>query len=217
MIVDLDLRGKRILVIGGGMQAQKRLGHLIGEGCSITLVSTDVTPQIDKWAESKSIEIKRQTVGDVKFISKLRPDLIITTTDDSKTNQKIINYAKKAKIMAYSSDNPEESDFANPAVIDLEGVVQVAVFTGGQSPSMSKKIRAKMEVAIKEIIRKEDIEQIRLQKVIRVMARNAIPDQYRRRKLLEEITNDRDVEQLIKDGQIKGAEKRAVAMLGNRE
>ena len=141
MIVDLDLRGKRILVIGGGRQAQKRLGRLAGEGCSITLVSADVAPQIGKWAESKSIEIKRQAVRDVEFISDLKPDLIITATDDAKTNQKIINYAKKEKIMVYSSDNPEESDFANPAVIDLEGVVQVAVFTGGRSPSMSKRIR----------------------------------------------------------------------------
>ena len=217
MIVDLDLRGKRIIVIGGGRQAQKRLGRLVCEGCSITLVSADVTPQIGKWAESKSIEIKRQAVGDVKFISDLRPDLIITATDDAKTNQKIINYAKKEKIMVYSSDNPEESDFANPAVIDLEGVVQVAVFTGGRSPSMSKKIRTRLEGTVKEIIKKEDIEQIRLQKVMREKAMDAIQDQDRRREFLEEIMNDRDVEQLIKDGQIKRAEKRAVAMLGNRK
>ena len=217
MIVDLDLRGKRILVIGGGRQAQKRLGRLAGEGCSITLVSADVAPQIGKWAESKSIEIKRQAVRDVEFISDLKPDLIITATDDAKTNQKIINYAKKEKIMVYSSDNPEESDFANPAVIDLEGVVQVAVFTGGRSPSMSKKIRTRLEGTVKEIIKKEDIEQIRLQKVMREKAMDAIQDQDRRREFLEEIMNDRDVEQLIKDGQIKRAEKRAVAMLGNRK
>ena len=117
--------------------------------------------------------------------------------------------------MVYSSDNPEESDFANPAVIDLEGVVQVAIFTGGRSPSMSKKIRTKLEEPIRQTIRKEDIEQIRLQKIIRGMAVGAIPDQDRRKRFLEEIINDRDVKRLIKDGHTKMAEKKAITMLGN--
>lgn len=215
MIVDLDLRGKRILVIGGGRQAQKRLGRLVKEGCSITLVSADTTPQIDKWAESESIVIKREAVEDVKIISGFRPDIIITATDDAETNQKITDYAKEAGTMVYSSDNPEESDFANPAVIDLEGIVQVAIFTGGRSPSMSKRIRTRLEGAIRQAVKKEDIEQIRLQKIMRGMAKDAIPDHVRRKQFLEEIINDRDVEQLIKDGQIKRAEKRAVAMLEN--
>ena len=76
---------------------------------------------------------------------------------------------------------------------------------------------AYLEGTVKEIIKKEDIEQIRLQKVMREKAMDAIQDQDRRREFLEEIMNDRDVEQLIKDGQIKRAEKRAVAMLGNRK
>ena len=41
----------------------------------------------------------------------------------------------------YSSDNPEESDFSNPAIIDFENMIQIAIFTGGRSPAMSKKIK----------------------------------------------------------------------------
>ena len=33
----------------------------------------------------------------IKFISELKPSLIITTTNDKKINQKIINYAKKRR------------------------------------------------------------------------------------------------------------------------
>ena len=75
----------------------------------------------------------------MKFIAMLKPDMIITTTEDKKLNQKIINTAKKNNIIAYSSDNPDESDFSNPAIIDFEGMIQIAIFTGGSSPSMSKR------------------------------------------------------------------------------
>ena len=98
MIVDLDLHDKRILVIGGGRQAQKRVGRLIDEGCNITLVSADITPQIDRWAESKSIEIKRHAVEDAKIISEIDPDLVITATDDTKMNQRVVDYAKKLEL-----------------------------------------------------------------------------------------------------------------------
>ncbi len=215
MIVDLDLRDRTILVVGGGRQAQKRLRHLLGEECNIILVSADVTPQIGRWGESKKITIKKQQVTDTKFISDIRPDIIITTTDSTETNQMIIRYAKRNGITAYSSDNPEESDFANPAIIDFEGAVQVAIFTGGQSPAMSKRIRARLEEALLlgGMIKKEDVAQIRLQKTMRAMARDAIPDQARRRECLKEIMDDDAIGQLIKDGQTKRAEERAAAMM----
>ncbi len=67
--------------------------------------------------------------------------MIITTTNNKAINQKIINSAKRNKIIAYSSDNPDESDFSNPAIIDFENMIQIAIFTGGQSPAMSKKLK----------------------------------------------------------------------------
>ena len=58
---------------------------------------------------------------------------------------------KKRKIIAYSSDNPEDSDFSNPAIIDFENMVQIAIFTGGRSPAMSKKIKDRSEKFLKKI------------------------------------------------------------------
>ena len=80
--------------------------------------------------------------------------MIITTTNDKNLNQKIINSAKKSKIIAYSSDNPEDSDFSNPAIIDFENMIQIAIFTGGRSPAMSKKIRILSEKIFKNVITK---------------------------------------------------------------
>lgn len=215
MIVDLNLQNKTVVVIGGGNEAQKRINSLLNQECKIIVISNDVTPQITKLSKSKKITLRKQKITDVKFISKLKPDVIITTTNDKKINQRIISSAKKSKIIAYSSDNPDESDFSNPAIIDFENTVQIAIFTGGKSPAMSKKLKSKSEKIFKKIITKQDITQIKIQKIARELAKKSIPTQIQRKKYIHSIMDDKTIKQLIKDGQVKKAEKHALLMLEN--
>jgi len=215
MIVDLNLQGKKIIVIGGGNEAQKRINSVIKQGCSITVISDTINSQINKLSKAKKIVIKKQKISNTKFLSEFKPDLVITSTNDKKINQKIINDAKKKKIIVYSSDNPEDSDFSNPAIIDFENMIQIAIFTRGKSPSMSKKIKEKSEKVLKKIITKKDIAQIKIQKKAREIAKESISAQEQRRKCLRSIISDNEIDQLIKDGQVKKAEKRAITIVRN--
>ena len=215
MIVDLNLQGKKIIIIGGGNEAQKRINSVIKQDCIITVISDSVNSHINKLAKAKKITLKKQKISDTKFLSEFKPDLVITTTNDRKMNQKIIKDSKKKKIIAYSSDNPDDSDFSNPAIIDFENMIQIAIFTGGRSPAMSKKIKNRSEKLFKKIITKEDIAQIRIQKMAREIAKETIPTQEQRRECLRSIISDNDIDQLIKDGQMKKAEKRAITILRN--
>ena len=213
MIINLNLEGKKIIVVGGGNEAEKRIKSILNEKSEITVISDSVNTQISKLVKTKKIKLKKQKIENIKFILELNPDLIITTTNDKKINQKIINYAKKKKIIAYSSDNPEESDFSNAAIIDFEKMIQVAIFTGGRSPVMSKKIKSKVEIVLKKVISKEDIAQIKIQKISRKIAKEVIPTQSERKECLRSIMTDNHIDQLIKDGQIKKAEKRATEII----
>jgi|TARA_B110000238_G_scaffold148963_1_gene160669 precorrin-2 dehydrogenase/sirohydrochlorin ferrochelatase len=213
MIINLNLEGKKIIVVGGGNEAEKRIKSILNEKCEITVISDSVNTQISKLVKTKKIKLKKQKIENIKFILELNPDLIITTTNDKKINQKIINHAKKKKIIAYSSDNPEESDFSNAAIIDFEKMIQVAIFTGGRSPVMSKKIKSKVEIVLKKVISKEDIAQIKIQKISRKIAKEVIPTQSDRKECLRSIMTDNHIDQLIKDGQIKKAEKRATEII----
>ena len=215
MIIDLNLQDKKIIIIGGGKEAQKRINSILKQGCDITVISDTVDSQINKLIKTKKIILIKQKVTDTKFISKLKPDMIITTTNDKKINQKIINDAKREKIIAYSSDNPEDSDFSNPSIIDFENIVQIAIFTGGKSPIMSKKIKDRSEKTFRKIITKEDIAQIKIQTIARKIAKETIPTQEQRKECLRSIINDNEIDQLIKDGQMKKAEKRASTISRN--
>ena len=215
MIINLNLENKKIIIVGGGNEAEKRIKSVLNEKCEILVISDKTNKQISNWIKTKKIKLRKQKIEDVKFISELKPDLIITTTNDKKINQKIITYAKKKKIISYSSDNPDESDFSNPAIIDFEKIVQIAIFTGGKSPAMSKKLKTKSEKIFKKIITKQDIAQIKIQKIARELAKKSIQTQIQRKEYLRSIMSDKKIKQLIDDGQVKKAERQAIRMLEN--
>lgn len=213
MIIHLNLQGRLVIVIGGGNEALKRINSLLEENCQILVISNELNNQIKTLVKNKKIKFKKQKIQNSSILSIYKPYMIITTTNDKKLNQKIINDAKNKKIIAYSSDNPELSDFANPAIIDFENTIQIAIFTGGKSPAMSKKLRIESEKIFKKIITKEDIGQIKIQNIAREHAKNTISTQNERKMYLSSIMSDKEIKRLIKDGQLKRAEKRAITIL----
>jgi len=215
VIINLNLQGRLVIVIGGGNESLKRINSLLKEKCQILVISNAINNQIKTLVKNKKIKFKKQKIQNTSILSIYKPYMIITTTDNKKLNQKIIEYAKKEKIIAYSSDNPESSDFANPSIVDFENIIQIAIFTGGKSPAMSKKLRDESEKIFKKIITKEDVAQIKIQNIVRELAKNMISTQNERKMYLGNIMSDKDIKQLIKDGQLKKAEKRAITILRN--
>jgi precorrin-2 dehydrogenase / sirohydrochlorin ferrochelatase len=71
------------------------------------------------------------------------------------------------------------------------------------------------EKIFKKIITKEDIGQIKIQNIVRELAKNMISTQNERKTYLSNIMSDKEIKQLIKDGQLKRAEKRAITILRN--
>ena len=215
MIVHLNLQGRLVIIVGGGNEALKRIKVLLKENCEILVISDIINNQIKTLVKTKKIKFKKQKIQNPSLLFIYKPFIIITTTNDKKLNQQIINTAKKNKIIVYGSDNPESSDFANPSIIDFENIIQIAIFTGGKSPSMSKKLRIRSEKFFKKIITKEDIDQIKIQKIVRELAKNMISTQNERKMILSSIMSDKEIKQLIKEGQLKRAEKQAIKILGN--
>ena len=213
VIVDLNLKGKLILVVGGGNEAEKRIKSLLNNKCQIIVLSKKCNTKIYQWSKNKKIKIIEKDFENEKILTEIKPDLIITTTSDKKINKKIIDFAKIKKIIAYSSDNPEESDFTNPAIIDIEKIIQIAIFTGGRSPAMSKKIKEKSEQAIRKIITKQDIDKIKLQNILREKAKSIIPAHNSRKAFLTHIMAKKSIDQLIKAGDMKKAKNEAMKIM----
>ncbi len=213
MIVDLNLKGNLVIVVGGGDEGYKKVNSLLTQDCKILLISDKVNTQLSNCIKQKKIDFEKTKLKDADFLSKYKPFLVMATTNDRQLNRKIIQKAKKMKCYVYASDDPEVSDFAHPSVINIEDTVQIAISTGGKSPAMARKLKLQAEKIFKKIIKKEDIYQIKLQQIARDKAKKTIPTQIERKKFLYSVLNDKTIKQLLKDNNLKKAQQRAMLIL----
>lgn len=213
MIVDLNLKGNLVIVVGGGAEAYKKVNSLLTQNCEILVISDNVNTQLSNFIKLKKIRFKKTKLKDANFISKYKPFLVMAATNDRMLNRKIVQKAKKMKCYVYASDDPEVSDFAHPSVINIEDTIQIAISTGGRSPAIARKLKLQTEKIFKKIIKKEDIEHIKLQQIARDSAKKMIPTQLERKKFLYALLNDKMINQLIKDKKLKKAQQRAMMML----
>ncbi len=213
LIVDLNLKGNLVIVVGGGDEGYKKVNSLLTQDCKILLISDKVNTQLSNCIKQKKIDFEKTKLKDAGFLSKYKPFLVMATTNDRQLNRKIIQKAKKMKCYVYASDDPEVSDFAHPSVINIEDTVQIAISTGGKSPAMARKLKLQTEKIFKKIIKKEDIYQIKLQQIARDKAKKTIPTQIERKKFLYSVLNDKTIKQLIKDNNLKKAQQRAMLIL----
>ena len=203
LIIDLHLNGKTILVIGAGNEALKRIKLLEPEDCKIIVIGEKPHPEIIKFSKQKKIRLEKTKFTSTKTLKKIKPFLVIASTSDSSLNQKIIDTAKKMKILAYASDSPDSSDISYLSIIDFKNTIKVGISTSGSSPIMAKKIKSKTEKFLQKNISKNDLELIKIQKFARNESRKFISSQIERKKFLYVIMNDKRVKELLKDEKYK--------------
>jgi len=214
VIVDLNLKGKLVIVVGAGGEGLKKVNSLLTQDCQILVISDSANTQITNLAKQGKIQFKKIKLENANFLKEYDPILVMASTDNKELNRKIVQEAKKKRCYAYASDDPEFSDFAHPSVINIQDTIQVAISTGGRSPAMARKLKLKAEKIFNEIIDKEDIYQIKLQKIARDAAKVKIPTVLERKKFLYWILNDKRIKQLLKDDNFSTAQKEVMRRLG---
>lgn len=213
MIVDLNLKDRLVIIIGGGSEALKKVNSLLNQGCKILVIGENINSKLLQYEKNKKITVKKEKVSNSKFILQYKPFLVMTTTNDKKLNQKIVKSAKKAGCYSYASDEPSNSDFAMLSVIDIDKTVQLAISTGGRSPLITKKLRTRAEETFRKLVKKADILQIKIQQIAREEARKKIKSPKKRKEFLYSVLNDSQIKQLIKDENLKKAHIRTKQLL----
>lgn len=214
MIVDLNLKGKLVIVVGAGEEGLKKVNSLLTQDCQILVISDSANTQIQKFAKDGKIKFKKIKLENADFLVEYDPILVMAATDDKDLNRRIVEQAKKMRCYAYAADDPDFSDFAHPSVINIQDTVQIAISTGGKSPAMARKLKLKAEKIFQEIIDKEDIYQIKLQKIARDAAKQKIPTVLGRKKFLYSVLNDTKIKKLLKEDDLATAQREVMKMLG---
>ena len=135
----MDVSGSRCVVVGGGGVASRKARGLLGSGARVVVVSPEVAPEIE--AMDVTVERRPYAPGDLAGAA-----LAFAATDRREVNAAVAREARENGIPVNVADRPADGDFALPSVL-RRGGLQVAVSTGGASPSLARKIRDAMEPA----------------------------------------------------------------------
>ena len=135
--VFLDLRGREVLVAGGGKVALRKVKGLVEAGAIVTVVAPALEPEF----ETMPVTLRRRRFrgGDLKSQA-----LVFAATDDRRVNQSIGRAAAAKAIPCNVADAPAECSFLVPARV-RRGDLQIAVSTGGTSPRLAKSLRMRLE------------------------------------------------------------------------
>ncbi|MQY18614.1 uroporphyrinogen-III C-methyltransferase [Nocardia macrotermitis] len=127
-VVGLDLAGRRVVVVGGGSVAQRRLGLLIASGADVRVISRTVTPAVEGMATSGqiSVELRDYAAGDLEGAW-----YAVACTDEPETNAAIVAEATERRIFCVRADNARLGTAVTPATARYDGMT-LGVLAGGR-------------------------------------------------------------------------------------
>ena len=136
----VDLKDKKVVVVGGGMVAQRKIDTLLECGADVYIISQELTPELQKRLEEEKIRLLGRRFSEGYLQGAF---LVIASTDDSTLNRRVSAVAREMGILVNTVDQPADSNFIVPSVIK-RGDLLIAVSTSGKSPAMAKRIRERL-------------------------------------------------------------------------
>ena len=140
--VMINIREKKVVVVGGGKVAARKIKTLLAEQAAVTVVSPTLHADIPQ-AEVQWLARSYQT-GDLEGAK-----LVFACTDQEEVNRQIMEDAAPSQLVNNTGDKTF-SDFYNVAIARKKDV-SVMISTNGLSPSRSKEIRKKIEAILDQL------------------------------------------------------------------
>lgn len=137
----IDLRGKTILITGGGHQALTRLRLLAKSEARIKLVGKTITEELAGLALEQDVEVIARAPEPVDMLG---VDYVFAASGDPASDRQISEMARAEGILVNAIDQQDLCDFLMPAIVDRDPLV-VAIGTEGNAPLLARDVRAKID------------------------------------------------------------------------
>lgn len=144
--VQLDIRGRACLVVGGGTVGARKAETLAACGGRVTVVSPAATAALRQMAAAGRVSLALRDYGEADLEGMF---LVIGATDDEALNRRISADAEARRILCNIADRPEICNFILPAIL-RRGDLVITFSTSGQSPAFAKKLRQRLEAQFGE-------------------------------------------------------------------
>ncbi|MBD3927305.1 uroporphyrinogen-III C-methyltransferase [Nocardioides cavernae] len=142
-LAGLVLTGRKVVVVGGGHVAQRRVSGLLGAGADVTVVSLDVTPALEGLKGELTLVLREFTETDLDGAW-----YVVAATDDPAVNARVVAAADARHTFCVRADDALGGTAWTPAV-GHHGTVTVGVL-GNREPRKSASLRDDIVTALRD-------------------------------------------------------------------
>ncbi|MFF2082196.1 uroporphyrinogen-III C-methyltransferase [Nocardia sp. NPDC058176] len=126
-LVGLDLRERRVVVVGGGTVAQRRLGLLVASGADVHVISREATPAVEGMATAGQLTLTLRDYADGDLDGAW---YAMACTDEPETNAAVVAEATARRIFCVRADIARDGTAVTPATARYDGL-SLGVLAGG--------------------------------------------------------------------------------------
>ena len=145
----IKMDGRKVMVIGGGSVALRKIRILTDYGADIRIISREVRDELKMLAEAGRLEWQKENLTK-KHLSELdEAFLVICASNDETVNAMAADYCQKRHILVDCAKPGENSDCVFPSVV-RRGNVVIGISTSGGVPALTRHLREKIEAVMPE-------------------------------------------------------------------
>lgn len=145
----INMDGRKVMVIGGGSVALRKIRILTDYGADIRIISGEVRNELKMMAEAGRLEWQKENLTE-KHLSELdEAFLVICASNDETVNAMAANYCQRRHILVDCAKPGENSDCVFPSVV-RRGNVVIGISTSGGVPALTRHLREKIEAVMPE-------------------------------------------------------------------
>jgi len=202
----LDLKNKKVVVVGGGCVAERKVLGLLSAGALVKLVSPEATETLVKMASDGLIDHIAKA-----FIPEDLDGawLVISATDDSGVQELVYKETLSRRIFCNVVDQPEFCSFIVPSIV-RRGDLCLSISTGGRCPALAQRLRKELGHSIGPFYG----DYVSLLGELRQLIIRSYEDPATRKELCHSLA-DPEVMAWVRDGEWDRVEKWAVSLCGN--
>jgi uroporphyrin-III C-methyltransferase/precorrin-2 dehydrogenase/sirohydrochlorin ferrochelatase len=137
----LDLAGRRVLLVGGGVVARRKAEALLDSGADVVVGAPTLVPELER-AVTEGCLVHRAGVFVPEWLDGVW--LVIAATDDPDVNATVAREAEARRIWANVVDDAPRCTFQVPARVE-RGPLQIAISSRGEAPMLARWLREQLE------------------------------------------------------------------------
>jgi len=135
--LNIDMHGRKALVVGGGQVASRKVAALLAAGAAVRVVAPEAKHALHELAVSGQIELR---LGNYRSDDLDGVFLVASATDSRQVNSAVAAEAAARGLLVTVSDAPELGNCIFPAVL-RRGDLEISVSTGGGCPAFAAHVR----------------------------------------------------------------------------